>query len=62
MINRKNLKEETLKYIQENIDNWVTEASSDFEIDDAIDYNIVKKLILFGCYTMTHEIVDGLEE
>lgn len=62
MIDTKKLKENNLKHIQQSIDDWVVEAICNYKLDGVVEPDTVKKLILFGCYTMTHEVIDGLSE
>ena len=48
--------EKLLKYIQDTIDDWTSEAIYDFNLDDVVEYETAKKLILFGANTIAHEI------
>jgi hypothetical protein len=59
MIDAKKIKDNTDKYIQQTIDDWVIEASWEFQIDGVVEPEIVKKLILFGSYTVLHDVCDN---
>jgi hypothetical protein len=58
MIERKKL----LNHIQNTIDDWTNEAIYDFDLYGVVEYETVKKLILFGATTIAYELDDEEDE
>jgi len=56
------MKEMLIDFYNATLDNWTDEAIWEYKLDGVVDREIVKKLILFGCSTITYEICDRLEE
>jgi hypothetical protein len=51
-----------LNHIQNTIDDWTNEAIYDFDLYGVVEYETVKKLILFGATTITYELDDEEDE
>jgi len=47
-----------LNHIQNTIDDWTNEAIYDFDLYGVVEYETVKKLILFGATTIAYELDD----
>ena len=54
--------EKLLNYIQNTIDDWTNEAIYDFDLYGVIEYETVKKLILFGATTIAYEILENPQD
>jgi hypothetical protein len=51
-----------LDHIQNTIDDWTNEAIYDFDLYGVVEYETVKKLILFGATTIAYELDDEEDE
>jgi hypothetical protein len=51
-----------LNHIQNTIDDWTNEAIYDFDLYGVVEYETVKKLILFGATTIAYELDDEEDE
>jgi hypothetical protein len=51
-----------LNHIQNTIDDWTNEAIYDFDLYGVVEYETVKKLILFGATTIAYELDDEENE
>lgn len=49
-------KEEAEQWILNNLDFWADEAIFEHKLGGSISREVVKKLILFGCYTVASKL------